>query len=118
MKQLISYAVGCMMGRYSIDHPGLILANQGDGVMEYEKLVPNSRFDVDDDGIIPLMSSKTDFADNATVRLKKWMSVVFGEDTLVENLNFIEAALGKSLDDYFVKDFWKYHKKMSGIFYF
>lgn len=112
MKQLISYAVGCMMGRYSIYHPGLILANQGDGVMEYEKLVPNSRFDVDDDGIIPLMSSKTDFADNATVRLKKWMSVVFGEDTLVENLNFIEAALGKSLDDYFVKDFWKYHKKM------
>lgn len=112
MKQLISYAVGCMMGRYSIDYPGLILANQGDGVVEYEKLVPNSRFEVDDDGIIPLMSSKTDFADNATVRFKKWMSVVFGEDTLVENLNFIEAALGKSLDDYFVKDFWKYHKKM------
>lgn len=112
MKQLISYAVGCMMGRYSIDHPGLILANQGDGVVEYEKLVPNSRFEVDDDGIIPLMSSMTDFADNATVRFKKWMSVVFGEDTLVENLNFIEAALGKSLDDYFVKDFWKYHKKM------
>lgn len=112
MKQLISYAVGCMMGRYSIDHPGLILANQGDGVMEYEKLVPNSRFEVDDDGIIPLMSSMTDFADNATVRFKKWMSVVFGEDMLVGNLNFIEAALGKSLDDYFVKDFWKYHKKM------
>ena len=112
MKQLISYAVGCMMGRYSIDHPGLILANQGDGVVEYEKLVPNSRFEVDDDGIIPLMSSMTDFADNATVRFKKWMSVVFGEDTLVENLNFIEAALGKSLDNYFVKDFWKYHKKM------
>ena len=112
MKQLVSYAVGCMMGRYSIDHPGLILANQGDGVMEYEKLVPNSRFEVDDDGIIPLMSSKTDFADNATVRFKKWLSVVFGEDALVENLNFIEAALGKSLDDYFVKDFWNYHKKM------
>lgn len=112
MKQLISYAVGCMMGRYSIDHPGLILANQGDGAVEYEKLVPNSRFEVDDDGIIPLMSSMTDFADNATVRFKKWMSVVFGEDMLVENLNFIEAALGKSLDDYFVKDFWKYHKKM------
>lgn len=112
MKQLISYAVGCMMGRYSIDYPGLILANQGDGAVEYEKLVRNSCFEVDDDGIIPLMSSMTDFADNATVRFKKWMSVVFGEDTLVENLNFIEAALGKSLDDYFVKDFWKYHKKM------
>ena len=112
IKQLISYAVGCMMGRYSIDKPGLILANQGDGAKEYEKLVPNSRFDVDDDGIIPLMPSDTDFADNATVRFKKWLSVVFGEDALVENLNTIEAALGKSIDDYFVKDFWKYHKKM------
>ena len=44
VKQFISYAVGCMMGRYSIDKPGLILANQGDGVKEYEALVPNSRF--------------------------------------------------------------------------
>ena len=112
IKQLISYAVGCMMGRYSIDKPGLILANQGDGLKEYEKLVPNSRFEVDDDGIIPLMPSDTDFADNATVRFKKWLSVVFGEDALVENLNTIEAALGKSIDNYFVKDFWKYHKKM------
>lgn len=114
IKQLISYAVGCMMGRYSIDKPGLILANQGDGLKEYEELVPNSRFDIDDDGIIPLMPSDTDFADNATVRFKKWLSVVFGDEALVENLNTIEAALGKSIDDYFVKDFWKYHnnKKM------
>ena len=49
MKQLISYAVGCMMGRYSIDKPGLILANQGDGIAQYNALVPNSRFEVDDD---------------------------------------------------------------------
>lgn len=66
VKQFISYAVGCMMGRYSIDKPGLILANQGDGLKEYEALVPNSRFEIDDDGIIPLMPSNTDFADNAT----------------------------------------------------
>ena len=112
MKQLISYAVGCMMGRYSIDKAGLILANQGDGQNEYAELVPNSRFEVDDDGIIPLMASDTDFADNATKRFKQWLSVTFGEDSLVENLNFIEGALGKSLDDYFVKDFWKDHKKM------
>ena len=112
MKQLISYAVGCMMGRYSIDKDGLILANQGDGLKEFAELVPNSRFEVDDDGIIPLMTSDTDFADNATKRFKQWLSVTFGEDTLVENLNFIEGALGKSLDDYFVKDFWKDHKKM------
>ena len=112
MKQLISYAVGCMMGRYSIDKHGLILANQGDGIEQFNELVPNSRFEVDDDGIVPLMSALSDFADNATLRFKHWLSVTFGEDTLVENLNFIEAALGKSIDDYFVKDFWKDHKKM------
>lgn len=112
VKQFISYAVGCMMGRYSIDKPGLILANQGDGLKEYEALVPNFRFEIDDDGIIPLMPSNTDFADNATVRFKKWLAVVLGEERLVENLNTIEAALGKSIDDFFVKDFWKYHKKM------
>ena len=112
MKQLISYAVGCMMGRYSIDKPGLILANQGDGLKEYQEQVPDSRFEVDDDGIIPLMSANTEFTDNATLRFKQWLTTAFGAETLVENLNFIEASLGKSLDDYFVKDFWKDHKKM------
>lgn len=112
MKQLISYAVGCMMGRYSIDRPGLILANQGDGQKEYETLVPNSRFAIDDDGIIPLMSSDTEFTDNITLRFKSWLGITFGEESLVENLNFIERSLGKRLDDYFVKDFWKDHKKM------
>ena len=112
MKQLISYAVGCMMGRYSIDKPGLILANQGDGLEQFNKQVPDSRFDPDDDGIIPLMSAQSDFADNATIRFKQWLVAAFGEETLVENLNFIEKCLGKSIDDYFVKDFWKDHKKM------
>lgn len=112
MKQLISYAVGCMMGRYSIDKSGLILANQGDGLEEYKALVPNIRFEIDDDGIIPIMPANTEFTDNITLRFKTWLSITFGEDTLIENINFIEKSLGKRLDDYFVKDFWKYHKKM------
>ena len=112
MKQLISYAVGCMMGRYSIDKPGLILANQGDSLEQFNNQVPDSRFEPDDDGIIPLMSAQSDFADNATIRFKQWLVAAFGEETLVENLNFIEKCLGKSIDDYFVKDFWKDHKKM------
>ena len=112
MKQLVSYAVGCMMGRYSIDKPGLILANQGDGLEQYHEQVPDSRFEPDDDGIIPLMSAQSDFADNATIRFKQWLVAAFGEETLVENLNFIEKCLGKSIDDYFVKDFWKDHKKV------
>ena len=112
MKQLISYSIGCMMGRYSIDKPGLILANQGDGLEQYNEQVPDSRFEPDDDGIIPLMSAQSDFADNATIRFKQWLVAAFGEENLVENLNFIEKSLGKSIDDYFVKDFWKDHKKM------
>jgi hypothetical protein len=112
MKQLLSYALGCMMGRYSIDKPGLILANQGDGQNEYNEQVPNSRFEPDDDGIIPLMSANTEFSDNATLRFKQWLSTAFSDEKLVDNLNFIEGALGKSIDDYFVKDFWKDHKKM------
>ena len=112
MKQFFSYAVGCMMGRYSIDKPGLILANQGDGIAQYNELVPNRRFEADDDGIIPLMSAQSDFADNATVRFKQWLAVAFGSEMLVDNLNFIEKCLGKSIDDYFVKDFWKDHKRM------
>jgi len=112
MKQFISYAVGCMMGRYSIDKPGLILANQEDGLKEYAALVHNSRFEVDDDGIIPLMPSDTWFNDNATLRFKRFVATVFGEEMLNENLNFIEQSLGKGIDQYFVKDFWKDHKKM------
>lgn len=112
IKQLISYAVGCMMGRYSIDCKGLILASQGEGTKEYEERVPNSRFEADNDGIVPLMPSNTDFTDAATKRFKTWLSVTFGEESLVDNLNFIEKCLGKTLDQYFVKEFWKDHKKM------
>ena len=112
VKQLISYAVGCMMGRYSLDRKGLILANQGDGQKEYEALVPNSRFAIDDDGIIPLMSVNNELTDHITLRFKTWLSIAFGEENFMDNLNFVEHALDKRLEDYFLKDFWKDHKKM------
>lgn len=112
VKQLISYAVGCMMGRYSLDRKGLILANQGDGQKEYEALVPNSRFAIDDDGIIPLMSVNNELTDHISLRFKTWLSIAFGEENFMDNLNFVERALDKRLEDYFLKDFWKDHKKM------
>lgn len=112
VKQLISYAVGCMMGRYSLDCKGLILANQGDGQKEYEALVPSSRFAIDDDGIIPLMSVNNELTDHITLRFKTWLSIAFGEENFMDNLNFVEHALDKRLEDYFLKDFWKDHKKM------
>ena len=110
MKQFISYAVGCMMGRYSIDKPGLILANQGDGLKEYEAQVPNSRFEVDDDGIIPLLPADCGFPDNARARIIDFLKTVFGNETLSLNLNFVEQCLGKTLEQYLIKDFWKDHK--------
>lgn len=112
MKQLISYAVGCMMGRYSIDKPGLILANQGDGMKEYEALVPDSRFEVDDDGIVPLMPRDCPFADNAVNRFAEFIRILMGEATQTENLSYVDQCLGKPLENYLVKDFWKDHKKM------
>lgn len=113
VKQLISYAVGCMLGRYRLDKPGLHIAHPEPTAEEIAAYIFNGKqWSIDEDGILPLMPSDTDFADNATVMFKRWLVVAFGEDTLVDNLNCVEAALGKSLDDYFVKDFWKDHKKM------
>ena len=112
-KQLISYTVGCMLGRYRLDKPGLHIAHPEPTAEEIVAYTFNGKqWSIDEDGILPLMPSDTDFADNATVMFKRWLVVAFGEDTLVDNLNCVEAALGKSLDDYFVKDFWKDHKKM------
>lgn len=113
VKQLISYAVGCMLGRYCLDKLGLHIAYPEPTAEEIAAYTFNGKqWSIDEDGILPLMPSDTDFADNATVMFKSWLVVAFGEDTLVDNLNCVEAALGKSLDDYFVKDFWKDHKKM------
>ncbi len=112
VKQLISYAVDCMLGRYRLDKPGLHIAHPEPTAEEIAAYTFNGKqWSIDEDGILPLMPSDTDFADNATVMFKRWLVVAFGEDTLVDNLNCVEAALGKSLDDYFVKDFWKDHKK-------
>lgn len=113
VKQLISYAVGCMLGRYCLDKLGLHIAYPEPTAEEIAAYTFNGKqWSIDEDGILPLMPSDTDFADNATVMFKRWLVVAFGEDTLVDNLNCVDAALGKSLDDYFVKDFWKDHKKM------
>ena len=110
IKQFISYAVGCMMGRYSIDKPGLILANQGDGKQEYDALVPESRFEIDDDGIIPLITTELNpFPDNCELRLREFVTTVYGDKSITDNLNFMEQCLGKTIDDYLVCDFYKDH---------
>ena len=112
VKQFISYAIGCMMGRYSLDKPGLILANQGDTLKEYQEQVPSPSFMPDEDGILPLMDENSPFPDNVVTRLAEWVKVALGAEWQTANLNCMETALGKSLTDYLAKDFWKDHKKM------
>lgn len=112
VKQFVSYAIGCIMGRYSIDCKGLVLANQGDCKEKFHQLVPDSRFEPDDDGVVPLMDENSPFSDNVVSRISDLVKTVFGNGTQAENLNYIEATLGKSLYDYMKKDFWKDHKKM------
>ena len=112
-KQLISYAIGCMMGRYRLDRPGLYIAYPNPSAADIEGYdFHGDKFEIDDDGIIPLLPRDCPFDDNARNRLVKFIRQVFGESFLNENLNFLEASLGRTLEDYLVKDFWKDHKKM------
>ncbi len=113
MKQFISYAVGCWMGRYRLDRPGLQIAHPNPTEEETAPYPYNGEeFTIDDDAIIPFMSRDCAFDDNAVSRFTDFVRITFGAETLTENLNFIEESLGKTLEDYFVKDFWKDHKKM------
>jgi type II restriction/modification system DNA methylase subunit YeeA len=108
IKELISYAVGCMFGRYSLDKPGLILANQGETYEDYCRLVPDSSFPADEDNAIPVLDGDW-FSDDIVMRFRKFLRVTFGEERYEENLRFVEKALGKDLRQYFLKDFYNDH---------
>lgn len=113
MKQLISYAIGCMMGRYRLDKKGLCIAHPNPSEEEYAPYEYHGyTFSIDDDGIIPLMPKDSRFDDNCVNRFTDFVKLVFGEETLTDNMNFLEEALGKSVEQYLIKDFWKDHKKM------
>jgi type II restriction/modification system DNA methylase subunit YeeA len=106
MKEFISYAVGCMFGRYSIDKPGLILANQGETYEDYCRLVPDSSFPADRDNAIPILDGEW-FSDDIVSRFRKFLRVTFGEEHYEENLRFIENTIGKDcyLAHYFEASF-------------
>ncbi len=99
---LISYAVGCMFGRYSLDEPGLILADQGATLQDYLEIVPSPRFKPDADNVLPIISGDW-FEDDIVARFRQFLKVAFGEECFEANLRFIEETLGvKSLRDYFI----------------
>lgn len=112
MAAFLSYAVGCMMGRYSLDKPGLILANACDMFENYLTKVgsPKDRlsFTPDEDGIIPVLDREW-FADDIVARTEAFLRATFGETALEENVSFIEESLGTDLRKYFLSEFYKNH---------
>lgn len=110
VKSLISYAVGCMFGRYSLDVDGLAYAG---GEWDSSKYVT---YPADKDNIIPICDDEY-FGDDIVGRFVKFIEVVYGKETLEDNLKFIADALGGKdqpkdiIRNYFLKDFYKDHCK-------
>lgn len=116
---LISYAVGCMFGRYSLDVDGLVLADQGDTLENYLAKMPDPNsvtFMPDDDNVIPITDEEY-FGDDIVGRFVAFAEAVYGAETLEQNLQFIAEALGgkgsprQVIRQYFLKEFFKDHCK-------
>lgn len=112
IKSLLSYAVGCMFGRYSLDTEGLAYAGGDWDENKYQTFLP------DVDGILPITDEEY-LEDDIISRLCSWLKVVYGENTLEQNLDFIAKALGgrgnssrEIIRNYFLKDFFKDHCKI------
>jgi len=93
IEELISYAIGCMMGRYSLDRKGLIYANSGN--IGFDALVNDNAyatFPADEDGIIPITDQEW-FADDSTNRFREFIRVAWDEEHLQENLDFVAESL-------------------------
>lgn len=110
IKEFLSYAVGCMMGRYSLDQTGLVYAG---GEFEPGKYIT---YPTDRDAIIPILDNDY-FEDDIVARFVSFVKITFGEQTLSENLDFIADALGRTgsesavdrIRKYFLNDFYKDH---------
>lgn len=113
IKSLISYAVGCMFGRYSLDEDGLIYAGGEFDIKKYKT------FKVDMDNIIPI-TDEAYFSDDIVERFKTFIKTIFGDGTFNENMDFIAETLGKkgtetseeTIRRYFVNDFFNDHCKI------
>ena len=110
--RLLSYAVGCMFGRYSLDTEGLAYAGGSWDESKYKSFLP------DTDAILPITDEEY-LDDDIVARLCSWLEVVYGEDTLEQNLDFIAKAIGGKgyssrdiIRNYFLKDFFKDHCKI------
>ncbi|WP_159471208.1 BREX-1 system adenine-specific DNA-methyltransferase PglX [Dyadobacter sp. 3J3] len=110
IQNFISYSVGNLFGRYSLDKPGLILANAGDTLPDFLQQIPNPAFMPDEENIVPVLDGEW-FTDDVVGRFKVFLKAAFGEEHFEENLRFIEDTLGKDIRKYFVRDFYNDHIK-------
>ncbi|WP_454084192.1 BREX-1 system adenine-specific DNA-methyltransferase PglX [Georgenia sp. Marseille-Q6866] len=109
VRDLISYAVGCMFGRYSLDAPGLILADQGATLQDYLANVPMPTFGPEADNVIPIVEGDW-FEGDIVERFRQFLRAAFGDEHFDDNLRFVTESLGvKSLRDYFVRTFYRDH---------
>jgi len=111
MKQFISYAVGVMFGRYSLEKDGLQIANLGSETL-VSQMTDETKvsFPIDDDNVIPVLEDDY-FSDDIASRIINFVKTTFGAESLSENINFIEKCLGKTIRAYMVKDFYEDHIK-------
>jgi type II restriction/modification system DNA methylase subunit YeeA len=117
MMELISYAIGGMLGRYSLDKPGLIYAHSGNQNFDPSQY---KTFRADDDGIIPLLETDWGIRDDATDRFEEFVSVAWPKEYLDENLRFVADSLGPSSGEqpretirrYLASGFYKHHLSM------
>ncbi len=113
MEELISYAIGCMMGRYSLDEPGLIYAHAGNVGFDPARY---PTFPADADGIVPITDDPW-FPDDAAQRIREFLLAVWGAETLEENLLWLAESLGKKAGEtametirrYLSDSFFKHH---------
>lgn len=112
MRQFVSYAVGCMFGRYSLDKEGLILANQGETLEDYIAKVGVSeaelQFVPDEDNIIPILDDEW-FKDDMVGLFNAFLKRSFGKENFEQNLAFVEESLGRDMRNYFLRDFYTDH---------
>jgi type II restriction/modification system DNA methylase subunit YeeA len=108
VKQFISYLVGCFMGRYSLERDGLIIADSGVELVSLDEGLRSGVLEIDDDGIIPVLDDEY-FHDELSSRVYGAVERIFGREDYLENVRFMEGALGKELRRYMDKDFYKEH---------
>jgi len=113
-KQFISFSVGCMFGRYSLDQKGIIIANEGETLREYHKKISKEpsecTFLPDEDNIIPILEDEW-FTDDIVSRFYQFLKATLGVNNFNKNLAFIEEQLGKDIRKYFIRDFYADHIK-------